>query len=230
MRHTAISLALGLVGGTALLAAPRMPAAHAADALPIATVEGAMIDVAGQRWVLSGLDVPLIASARCAEERDQGLRAKARLDQLTGPGRSVLAATDGSRDWLGRIQGRLFVDGQDVAPVLVNDGLARVLQTSGAGTWCLSSDARQEVAPPPAVVVSPQPKTARPATTGSIGSPNPTGSNKPTEKQPVPRKTATTAANTCEGTSETTCRVMADCRWVEPAWLDFTSKGDCRAK
>ncbi len=97
-------------------------------------IDGDTIVVGGQRWRLAWFDAPAIAAdghgrPHCAVERDLGVRAKSRLEQLIHQG-----STDGTlsvKIWAKHLDRyhrhlvSLYVGGVDVRLTLINEGLAK---------------------------------------------------------------------------------------------------------
>ena len=88
----------------------------------------------GVKWRLHDVDTPEVSQARCRNERNQGIAARDRLQDLMRAGYTI--------DWLGRTDryGRQLVrvrlgDGADAGRVLLREGLARSWP-DGAKTWC----------------------------------------------------------------------------------------------
>lgn len=88
----------------------------------------------GIKWRLKNVDTPEISQPGCRTERNQGIAARDRLQDLMRSGYAI--------DWLGRTDryGRQLVrvrlgDGADAGRVLVREGLARSWP-HGAKTWC----------------------------------------------------------------------------------------------
>ena len=83
-------------------------------ALTISVVDADTVEQAGVRWRLIGLDAPEVHSAKCPEERRQGLIAAARLITLLEErGGHLVPATGRGRDKYGRRLGRLFLGAGD---------------------------------------------------------------------------------------------------------------------
>ncbi len=92
----------------------------------IRVVDGDTVDRWIFRWRLAGLDAPEIRKAQCQAEREAGRAAAQRLSEIIAAGRTVrLAPVQWRLDKYGRLVGRLEVDGQDVAAILIADGHAR---------------------------------------------------------------------------------------------------------
>ena len=88
----------------------------------------------GVKWRLADVDTPEITNPGCSSERQQGLAARDRLQDLMSGGYSI--------DWLGRTDrySRQLVnirlgDGRDAGRVLLGEGLARPFPNSQKA-WC----------------------------------------------------------------------------------------------
>ena len=72
--------------------------------------------------------------AKCDLERKRGLDAKARLVEIMAIGEMHLDRQ--GRDRYGRTLARVFVDGRDVARILIDEGLARPYSGGKREGWC----------------------------------------------------------------------------------------------
>jgi len=126
---------------------PRLPHSRTSDAqthpIPLCSDWGRRVTClvdgdtgweGGVKWRLSAVDAPEITSPGCANERQQGLAARDRLQSLMVAGYSIR--------WLGRTDryNRQLVDitlrdGRDAGGVLVWEGLARIWP-NGTKQWC----------------------------------------------------------------------------------------------
>ena len=104
----------------------------------IRVVDGDTVDRWIWRWRLARLDAPEIRKAQCPEERAAGIAAAQRLREIIASGRTVrLAPAQWRLDKWGRLVGRLEVDGQDVAAILIAEGHARPYDgRSRRESWC----------------------------------------------------------------------------------------------
>lgn len=80
-----------------------------------------------------GLDAPEIRG-KCREERRLALRAKDALSEELASGEIEIVRQ--GRDRYGRTLARVYVDGRDVALVLINMGLARPYMGGKRAGWC----------------------------------------------------------------------------------------------
>lgn len=103
----------------------------------ITVVDGDTVDRIW-RHRLAGYDAPEIRRPRCAAEREAGLKAKARLEELIAGGRDVrLARAQWRLDKYGRVLGRLTIDGRDVAEIAIAEGWGRPYDgRSKPEGWC----------------------------------------------------------------------------------------------
>lgn len=97
-------------------------------------VDGDSVWIDGQRVRLLGIDAPEM-QARCPAERELALRARQRLAEMLSSG-SVTTKSDGpDKDRYGRLLRRVFVEGVEVGPLLVSEGLARIW-VGRREPWC----------------------------------------------------------------------------------------------
>jgi endonuclease YncB( thermonuclease family) len=134
----------------ALAFAASMATASPLDPGQIEVLDGDTVRVAGETFRLVGFDAPETYRARCASERELGNRATFRLRQLVAGGGLDLervacacrTGTEGTpRCNYGRSCGVLRVRGQDVAAMLIEEGLAHTFvcgRTScpAREAWC----------------------------------------------------------------------------------------------
>jgi endonuclease YncB( thermonuclease family) len=113
-RFTAIAL-------TAMLAAT----AAGAQTGAVEIVDGDTVKVGGISWRLQGYDTPEIYYARCNAERQAGELATRELAALIRKAKTVRLVPAGRLDRYQRRLGRLYIDGRDVADIMVQRGLAR---------------------------------------------------------------------------------------------------------
>ncbi len=110
-----------------------LPAEAAAAAIYVH--DGDTIRIAGERIRIMGLDTPEIGKgARCAEEARAAAAAKAALQQLLSRGEVTVART--GTDRYGRTLAYVYVDGRDVAKLLIDAGLARPYDGGRRDGWC----------------------------------------------------------------------------------------------
>ena len=84
---------------------------------------------------LIGLDTPEVFSPGCISELVLGLRATWGLRQRVWAAENVQMVFSGVDRYDRRLV-RLFLDGRDVAPLLIEDGLARPYSGGRRGSWC----------------------------------------------------------------------------------------------
>jgi endonuclease YncB( thermonuclease family) len=114
----------------------RLVTVHAAGAIDrsaISVTDGDTIRVRGRPTRLVGFNAPESYEPRCANERDLGERAKARLKEIVAKGNltfvriacSCPPGTEGSQACnFGRACGSLSSNGTDIGDILVSEGLA----------------------------------------------------------------------------------------------------------
>jgi len=98
-----------------------LTAASAAEPLIIA-IDGDTIYVGDEKIRIVGLDAPETYQARCDSERQRGQRATAHLRRLLASGTITIRRQ--GRDRYGRTLARVFVDGRDVAAIMIRAGHA----------------------------------------------------------------------------------------------------------
>ena len=82
---------------------------------------------------LTGIDTPEL-KGKCPAEKALALKAKARLAELlTG---NVIISEIKPDKFAGRVDAIVTANGQDVAGILVADGLARQYTGGARGSWC----------------------------------------------------------------------------------------------
>jgi endonuclease YncB( thermonuclease family) len=89
----------------------------------------------GVTYRLMGYDTPETRFARCDAERELGLAAKDRLEELLARG-EVRVLESGKLDKYGRTLAELTVNGRDVGDILIDEGLARPYQGGKRASWC----------------------------------------------------------------------------------------------
>ena len=100
----------------------------------IQVIDGDTVRLGAQRIQLKGFDAPEADNTVCEVEKDRGVKAMVRLQQLLAAGRAELLL-EAKHDRHGRTLGRLLVDGQDVAVVMVREGLAAAGEETERD-WC----------------------------------------------------------------------------------------------
>ena len=89
----------------------------------------------GVTYRLLGFDTPETRFARCDAERELGLAAKDRLEELLTRG-EVRVLESGKLDRYGRTLASVTVNGRDVGEILIGEGLARPYRGGRRGSWC----------------------------------------------------------------------------------------------
>ena len=84
---------------------------------------------------LLGFDTPETFRPGCAAERSLGQQARAYLEQRLRSARLIDAAPEG-RDRYGRVLVRLRLDGQDLARIMIDAGLAVAYDGGRRINWC----------------------------------------------------------------------------------------------
>jgi endonuclease YncB( thermonuclease family) len=92
---------------------------------PFSVVDGDTIQVGTQRWRIEGYDAPeVFGRAQGQGERNAGMRAALRLQELIRTGKVEIEVTNPPDKW-GRGRARLKVDGNDVAAQMKREGHTR---------------------------------------------------------------------------------------------------------
>ena len=102
----------------------------------LAVVDGDTVRLAGETIRLVGFDTPETYRADCETERARGDAATERLRELLARASSAQLAYLPRRDQYGRDQARLMLDGQDVANIMIGEGLARRYSGGQRRSWC----------------------------------------------------------------------------------------------
>ncbi|WP_306116219.1 thermonuclease family protein [Roseovarius sp. MMSF_3305] len=102
----------------------------------LTVVDGDTVRLSGQSIRLVGFDTPETYRAECASERRLGDAATDRLRDLLAGASSAQLAYLPRRDQYGRDLARLMLDGQDVADIMVGEGLARRYTGGHRQSWC----------------------------------------------------------------------------------------------
>lgn len=89
----------------------------------------------GVTYRLLGYDTPETRFAKCDAERELGLAAKERLEELLANS-EVKVLENGKRDRWGRSLAHLTADGRDVGEILIGEGLARPYHGKKRDGWC----------------------------------------------------------------------------------------------
>ncbi len=89
----------------------------------------------GVTYRLLGFDTPETHFAKCDAERELGLAAKDRLEELLATG-EVRVIESGKRDKYGRTLAALTVNGRDVGDILIGESLARPYKGGHRDSWC----------------------------------------------------------------------------------------------
>ncbi|NWH09424.1 MAG: thermonuclease family protein [Alphaproteobacteria bacterium] len=139
-----------------LLLAAGLATSVAAQGKPV-VVKGDTFDWRGERYQIIDIDAPEIERAKCPEERQLGLQAKAFADALFLG--DVIVKRTGESDRAGRMLARVYVDGRDYSKLMVESGNAVKVDATGPtiGTshdWC---PPKATPAPDPVPVPDPAP-------------------------------------------------------------------------
>ncbi|WP_088342610.1 MULTISPECIES: thermonuclease family protein [Rhodomicrobium] len=89
----------------------------------------------GVTYRLLGFDTPETHFAKCDAERELGLAAKQRLEELLATS-EVKVLESGKRDRYGRTLATVTANGKDVGEILIGEGLARPYHGKKRDGWC----------------------------------------------------------------------------------------------
>ncbi len=104
--------------------------------IAIVVVDGDTVRFGGASHRLTGFDTPETGyHARCEAEHRLGIVAARRLEELVKTGHAVIQES-GKRDRYGRSLSKLYIDGRDVADIMVSEGLARPYNGGKRKPWC----------------------------------------------------------------------------------------------
>lgn len=93
----------------------------------------------GVKWRMLDLDAPETYGAECAQERQMGNAAKARLIELMDQGYRIEYSGEKDRTSDRRALVRVILaDGRDAAVVLIEEGLAQGWPNKPPNKWCTS--------------------------------------------------------------------------------------------
>lgn len=143
MNRLTIIMALGLAGAiiSSQLSGTPGSATSATTSIRVAStqvyaIDGDTVAIGDDRYRLMGFDTPETRFAQCDEERALGNQATDRLRQLIGAQSTITLYIAQRRDKYDRFLARLEVDGYDVGPILISEGLARVYAGGQRRGWC----------------------------------------------------------------------------------------------
>lgn len=97
-------------------------------------IDGDTISVDGERIRLLGVDSPETHGAKCESERQAGLAAKRFTAEALEWG--VVTLERGRRDKYGRTLAKVFIDGRDLAELLIEAGHGRAYHGEKRRPWC----------------------------------------------------------------------------------------------
>jgi micrococcal nuclease len=89
----------------------------------------------GPTYRILGYDAPETHFAKCAAERELGLIAKARLEELLAQS-EVRVLESGKTDKYRRKLATVTINGEDLATIMVREGLARRYHGERRQSWC----------------------------------------------------------------------------------------------
>ena len=130
MKHLLFLLMTIAIGWAAPIQAEQI------NARSIYVIDGDTIDINGERYRLVGFDTPETYRPQCGYEKALGNQATTRVKQLINSTAVVELFVQPGRDRYGRGLARLFVGGQDVGTILIQEGLARPYNGGRRASWC----------------------------------------------------------------------------------------------
>ena len=104
---------------------------------PNCVLDGDTLYLGAEKVEIAGIEAPAIQGASCGQERDRGIEAAVRLENLLNSGR--VSISPAFHDEYGRAVRRLQVKGEDVAGKMIDAGLAR-RYTGEKQDWCSSPE------------------------------------------------------------------------------------------
>jgi endonuclease YncB( thermonuclease family) len=116
-------------------------ASAAAEPIGVARIiDGDTLELtSGERIRILDVDTPELRGARCNREFALAMRAKERLEELVASGQPVVVSRQG-RDRYRRALAEITIGGEDVATLLMRDGLALPYRPRQSrekpGPWC----------------------------------------------------------------------------------------------
>lgn len=125
-----------LQAGLALALITGQVDAETVDPATVYVVDGDTIRMDGDSWRLVGLDTPETFDPHCDFELALGQAATARLRALMTSGRLVEVIRLPGRDRFDRGLARLYVGGENIADILIREGLARAYDGGRRQSWC----------------------------------------------------------------------------------------------
>lgn len=99
-------------------------------------IDGDTVAIGDDRYRLMGFDTPETRFAQCDAERAKGNEATERLRQIISGSPEVTLHVEPNRDKYDRYLARLEVNGRDVGPTLIAEGLARAYSGGQRQGWC----------------------------------------------------------------------------------------------
>jgi len=102
---------------------------------PNCVLDGETFFVAGSKVRIAAIDAPRIHGAGCRAEARLGVHAAVRLHQLLNRGPVTITDEGRGRDHDGRLLRKVEVQGADVAPMMIDAGVARDSE-EGPRPWC----------------------------------------------------------------------------------------------
>jgi endonuclease YncB( thermonuclease family) len=135
-----VQLALGLLLSAGIYGVLQSGDLLSFGAQDVYVIDGDTLGIGEERYRLMGFDTPEIKRAGCAEERALGKRAKHRLRVLIDNAQSVTLKVQAKRDRYNRYLAQAYVSDQNVADLLISEGLARPYLGGKRLPWCTLSE------------------------------------------------------------------------------------------
>ncbi|ATG38104.1 Thermonuclease precursor (plasmid) [Phaeobacter piscinae] len=99
-------------------------------------IDGDTIALGDERFRLLGYDTPEVRNFKCAGEHDLGRAATDRLKHMLATAGKAELQISPEKDKYNRGLANLLLDGKDVGPVLISEGLARAYIGGKRSGWC----------------------------------------------------------------------------------------------
>lgn len=105
-------------------------------------IDGDTLRVGNERIRIVGVDTPETFSPQCEDEAKAGYQAAGRLQHLMNA-RKVRIERTGKKDKYGRTLAKVYVGVDDVAAVMVREGLGRPYSGGKRQPWCETGTPRE---------------------------------------------------------------------------------------
>ncbi len=102
----------------------------------VVVIDGDTLAIGDERYRLLGFDTPETFNAQCDDELALGQKATRRLKALIGQGDTLVLEVSLKRDRYQRKLARALIADQDVADIMISEGLARAYGGGKRQPWC----------------------------------------------------------------------------------------------